>query len=98
MPINVDSVTKIAGLAKLGFSETEMERFTTQFQQILDYFQQLETVPTGDIEPTYHALQVEAMETPLREDEEGKSLPAERALANAPATLDNQFRVPKVIE
>jgi aspartyl-tRNA(Asn)/glutamyl-tRNA(Gln) amidotransferase subunit C len=96
--IDVREVGKIAVLAKLRMTEEDSERFTLQFQQIFDYFTQLENITTTDIEPTYHALEVEKLETPLREDRSADSLPTEDVMANAPSAVDNQFKVPKVIE
>lgn len=98
MEVTPDEVRKIADLSKLSFQAEDLERFARQFQQILDYFRQLETIPTEDVEPTYHALQLEKLETPMRDDRTVASLPMEGALRNAPAALDGQFRVPKVIE
>ncbi len=37
-------VLKIADLARLHFSEEELDAFTAQFQRILDYVEQLEKV------------------------------------------------------
>jgi aspartyl-tRNA(Asn)/glutamyl-tRNA(Gln) amidotransferase subunit C len=98
VPIDASEVARIATLAKLEISEEDSERFALQFQQILDYFTQLEGVPTLEIEPTYHALEAESLETPMREDESADSLEPDDVLANAPAVVEQQFRVPKVIE
>lgn len=98
MPIDSREVARIAVLAKLEISEQDSQRFALQFQQILDYFTQLENIPTTDIQPTYHALETQPLETPLREDQADDSLSAEDVMANAPSSVENQFRVPKVIE
>jgi aspartyl-tRNA(Asn)/glutamyl-tRNA(Gln) amidotransferase subunit C len=98
VPIDSREVARIAALAKLEISEEDSQRFAIQFEQILDYFTQLEDIPTTDIDPTYHALEAEALETPLREDRSDNSLPAEDVMANAPSAVENQFKVPKVIE
>jgi aspartyl-tRNA(Asn)/glutamyl-tRNA(Gln) amidotransferase subunit C len=98
MPIDATEVQKIATLARLTISQEDSERFAFQFQQILDYFTQLQEINTSGVEPTYHALQADKLETPLREDRAEESLSTEDVMANAPSTLDNQFRVPKVIE
>jgi len=96
MAVSIDEVKKIAALAKLQYDESELDRFVTHFQEILDYFAQLSSVRTDDVPPTYHALEVSG--TPYREDETRDSLPREAAVANAPEPSDYQFRVPKVIE
>jgi aspartyl-tRNA(Asn)/glutamyl-tRNA(Gln) amidotransferase subunit C len=93
-----DEVDRIAALARLEFSDLERERFVPTFEQILDYFRQLERVTTSHVEPTYHALDEVVSGTPLRDDVSKASLPAEVALENAPNSRDGHFRVPKVIE
>jgi aspartyl-tRNA(Asn)/glutamyl-tRNA(Gln) amidotransferase subunit C len=98
VPIDADEVQKIATLAKLKVDQDDSERLAYQFQQILDYFEQLGDIDTTDIAPTYHALEVEHLETPLREDKAADSLPTEEVVANAPSEVENQFKVPKVIE
>jgi len=96
MAVSIDEVKKIAALAKLQYDAAELDSFVAHFQEILDYFAQLSSVPTDEVPPTYHALEV--LGTPYRQDETRQSLPREAAVANAPEQSDYQFRVPKVIE
>lgn len=93
-----DDVTRTAALARLEFSGPERERFVTTFEQILDYFRQLEQVPTDAVEPTYHALDEASAGTPLRPDEVTPSLDPDQVLRGAPDARDGHFRVPRVIE
>ena len=93
-----EQVDKVAALARLRFEAEGLETFVPTFEQILDYFEQLKQIDTEAVEPTYHALFGQELETPLRADECGESLPVEEALGNAPETKDGHFRVPKVIE
>jgi aspartyl-tRNA(Asn)/glutamyl-tRNA(Gln) amidotransferase subunit C len=97
-PISTKEVEKIAQLANLRFSPEELERFISQFQDILDYIAQLEAISTEGVEPTYHALEQEELVTPMREDVPGSSLPVETTLENAPDSTEDHFRVPAVIE
>jgi len=98
VPISRDEVIKIAELARLHFSEAELEAFTVQFQSILDYVEQLEEVDVAGIEPTSHVSLGEGFEECLfREDEVMPSLSVEDSLANAPESGQGQFKVPKVI-
>lgn len=98
MAITVKEVEKIAELSNLTFRPEELERFAHQFQQILEYVAQLESVDTENIPPAYHAVTEEFDQTPLREDEAGASLAEEEALSNAPDPAQAHFRVPRVIE
>ncbi len=88
-------VPYIARLAKLDLTVDETSRFTEDLDQILAYVAQLEQWDTNGVEPMYNPLP-----TPdaLRADVPGTSLSNEAAIANAPAALDGQFRVPKVVE
>jgi aspartyl-tRNA(Asn)/glutamyl-tRNA(Gln) amidotransferase subunit C len=85
-------------LARLEFDESELDRFIPGFEQILNYFEQLGTVDTAEVEPTYHALLARDLKTPMRPDEREDSLPVDEALSEAPDSGDGHFRVPKVIE
>ncbi len=103
MPIDTREVEKIAELAHLKFDPQELERFVGHFQQILEYFTQLETASTGAVttENVQHALQaVEGKNraTPMRADEVRPSLPVATALENAPESSEDHFQVPPVIE
>ena len=97
MAISTQEVEKIADLSHLRFTPEELQRFVDQFQEILEYCAQLEALRTDDVEPTYHAL-AEELATPMREDQVQTSFSTERALANAPDSTDEYFRVPAVIE
>ena len=98
MPISTGEVEKIADLAKLKFDPQELERFVDQFQEILEYIAKLEAVPTEGVEPTYQALEQEDLATPTREDEVKPCFPVGTALANAPDSSEDHFRVPPVID
>ena len=98
MAVTRSEVLKIAELAKLRFSEAELDAFTIQFQRILDYVEKLEEVNVEGVEPTSHvSLVVEVGAQPIRDDVVRDSLPVEEALANAPDPGAGQFRVPKVL-
>jgi aspartyl-tRNA(Asn)/glutamyl-tRNA(Gln) amidotransferase subunit C len=94
---NLD-VEKTAELARLEFSQEELLQFVPTFEEILGYFEQLESVDTSGIIPTFHAVLDEDFETPYRLDQTRESLSVSDILSNAPDSRKNQFRVPKVIE
>lgn len=98
MPISKDEVQRIADLAKLSIGDDELEKFAEQFQEILEYFTQLESVPTDEDQATYHVLDVENFATPFREDDVRPSLNSKDAMKNAPDQSEDHFRVPGVIE
>jgi aspartyl-tRNA(Asn)/glutamyl-tRNA(Gln) amidotransferase subunit C len=81
-------VRHVADLARVGLDDDEVERFTDQFADILDYFETLEAVP--EVERETDLVNV------MREDEVRDSLSQEEALANAPETKDGYFKGPNV--
>ena len=98
MAITHAEVLKIAELAKLHFSESELDAFTARFQHILDYIEKLKEVNVEGVEPTSHVSLTEEFDKQIfREDQTRSSLPVEEALLNAPDQGDGHFRVPKVI-
>ncbi len=98
MPIGTREVEKIAELAHLKFDPQELERFVGHFQQILEYFTQLETVSTENVQSAQQAVEEEKLATPTREDEVRPSLPVVTVLDNAPESSEDHFQVPPVIE
>jgi aspartyl-tRNA(Asn)/glutamyl-tRNA(Gln) amidotransferase subunit C len=95
MKISRKEVTHIAHLARLEFSEAEIEAFTRQLDSILSYFDKLKEVDTTAVEPTTHVLGVRNV---FREDAVTASIGQETSLQNAPEGESGCFRVPKVID
>ncbi len=96
--VTSELVERIAELAHLEFPGEELSEFTTDFAEILDYFQQLQEVSTSQVEPLYQALRMDSLAPPLRSDRIEPSLPADGVLEQAPASDGEHFRVPKVID
>ncbi len=95
MHIQKEDVEKIAKLAKLQFSDDEIEKFRGHLEEILTYVNKLNELNTDGIEPTYY---VQHTGDVMREDQVKPSLPCEEALKNAPAQDKGFFRVPKIID
>ncbi len=95
MSVTKKEVEKIAGLAKLKFTEKELENFTHQMNDILKYMEKLNELNTDDVQPLSHPN--EAMNV-FRNDELKKSISTEEALKNAALADENYFKVPKVIQ
>ncbi|WP_158057052.1 Asp-tRNA(Asn)/Glu-tRNA(Gln) amidotransferase subunit GatC [Halorussus halophilus] len=83
-----EEVRNIARLARVDLDDEEVERFTEQFADILDYFETLDEVP--EVERDADLVNV------MREDEARECLSQEDALANAPETEDGYFKGPNV--
>ncbi|RLQ93748.1 Asp-tRNA(Asn)/Glu-tRNA(Gln) amidotransferase subunit GatC [Falsibacillus albus] len=93
--ISKDEVKHVAHLARLEFSEQEVEKFTNQLDAIIGFAEQLNELDTSSVEPTSHVLD---MKNVMREDKPTKGLPREEVLKNAPDHQDGQVRVPSVLE
>ena len=95
MKISKDDVVKVAELARLEFNNEDVEKFTEQLGNILQYIEKLNELNTDNVEPTSHVLDIS---TPLREDKVVKTLTVEEVLQNAPESEDDFIVVPQVIE
>lgn len=95
MKITDKEVLYVAALAHLELSPSEVDRFTTQLNGILEYMDQLNELDTTGVEPTSHVLPLSNV---LREDEEGHSLSLDEVMSNAPEQDKDHFVVPKIIE
>ena len=95
MKIDLNTVKKMAHLARLEFNEEGAEKMKQDMTQILDWVEQLNEVNTEAVEPlTTMSSEVNV----LREDVVGEHLSRERGLQNAPQKDSDYFRVPKVLE
>lgn len=85
----------MAHLSRLKLTEEEIERFSTELGEILEYVEVLEGVDVGGLEPTY---QVTGLKNVMRSDEviEYQAQPAD-LLKGAPALEKKQFKVKRVI-
>ena len=92
--ISKEEVKKIAGLAKLSINEDEIELYTDQMNQILDYVSQLYEVDTDNVEPLSHVLDVV---NKTRTDTVKPSVPRDTVLKNAAQTDDEFILVPEII-
>jgi aspartyl-tRNA(Asn)/glutamyl-tRNA(Gln) amidotransferase subunit C len=55
MALNKDQVQKIADLARLGLTDSELEKFAGQLTGILEFVDVLSEVNTDNVEPTYQS-------------------------------------------
>ena len=93
--IDKDTVLKIAQLSKLQLSEEEIQLFSKQLPQIIQFIEKLEELETENILPFYELINTPA---PLRKDEVKAGLSQEDALKNAPQAEDGFFVVPRVVK
>ena len=94
MAVTKKEVEKIAELARLKFTDQELENFTPQMNEILSYMDKLNELDTENVKPLSHPVEQSNV---FREDEMKASIATDEALKNAPSKDEHHFKVPKVI-
>lgn len=93
--ISIDDVRYVAGLAKIAVTDDEAAKLQGELDTILGYVSQLDSLDTTGIEPTY---QVTGLTNIDRDDAIiDYGVDQQALLSNAPASQDNQIKVPKVL-
>lgn len=95
MSVDVDTVTRVARLARIAVTAEDAQRMTGELNAILGFVEQLNEVDVSGVEPM---TSVVPMVMRKRHDEVTDGHKAADVVANAPATEENFFLVPKVIE
>jgi aspartyl-tRNA(Asn)/glutamyl-tRNA(Gln) amidotransferase subunit C len=95
MQLTQDEVRHVAELAKLRLTDAEIEQYTDQLSDILEYAAIIQEVDTSSVPPTPYVLPLSNV---MRADEPRPSLSNEEALANAPDSAGGFFRVRAVFE
>lgn len=95
MSVDIDTVKRVAGLARIAVTEEEAGRMTGELNVILGFVDQLREVDVQGVEPMTSVIPFEMKK---RQDGVTDGNIATDVVANAPATEENFFLVPKVIE
>jgi aspartyl-tRNA(Asn)/glutamyl-tRNA(Gln) amidotransferase subunit C len=95
MSVDADAVRRIAHLARIRVAEEEIEHLKGELNAILAFVEQLSEVNVDGVEPM---TSVTPMRMKQRPDVVTDGGDPEAVLKNAPATKDNFFLVPKVVE
>lgn len=90
-----DEVAHLAMLARIDLSDAELDRMSGELAVILDAVAQVGQVAAEDIPPTSHPLPLTNVTRP---DEVRPSLSPESVLAAAPATEQQRFSVPRILD
>jgi aspartyl-tRNA(Asn)/glutamyl-tRNA(Gln) amidotransferase subunit C len=94
MAFSHKEVLAVAKLARLELTSAEVQAFSVQLGQIVQYIEQLSELDTENVSPMAHGAGVTNV---FREDIQRDSLSRDAALANAPKRDDECFRVPSVL-
>ncbi len=95
MSVDIDTVKRVARLSRIAVTEEEASRMTGELNVILGFVEQLSEVDVAGVEPMTSVI---PMEMKKRQDAVTDGDKATDIVANAPATEENFFLVPKVVE
>ena len=95
MAVDAQTVRRIAHLARIAVADDEIEHLQGELNAILAFVEQLSEVNVEGVEPMTSVM---PMQMKQRDDTVADGGIAEQVVRNAPATADNFFLVPKVVE
>ena len=95
MSVDIQTVRRVARLARIAVSDEEAERMTGELNHILGFVEQLNEVDVTGVEPMTSVIPMKIKE---RQDVVTDGDKPQDIVANAPASTENFFLVPKVVE
>ena len=95
MKLSREEVLHISRLARVGITDTEIEKMAEQLSNILENFDILREVDTTGIPPTAQSIDLQNI---TRNDIVEASMPVSNVLANAPKQEEDFFKVNAVLE
>ncbi|MBL7206711.1 MAG: Asp-tRNA(Asn)/Glu-tRNA(Gln) amidotransferase subunit GatC [Candidatus Aenigmarchaeota archaeon] len=91
-----EMMEKVAKLARLNLTESEMKKFSKDLEEILKAFKSLDKVKTDSVKPTIQPIE---MENITRDDKIEDSLSQEEALSNVKLNKEKgYFKGPRVVD
>lgn len=93
--ITRDEVAHLASLARLKLTDDELDHYSEQLAAILDSVASVSEVAADDVPATSHPV---PMINVFRDDVVVPGLTREQVLSGAPASEDNKFRVPRILD
>ncbi|MCG6204063.1 Asp-tRNA(Asn)/Glu-tRNA(Gln) amidotransferase subunit GatC [Rhodopseudomonas sp. HC1] len=95
MSVDAATVRRIAHLARIAVTDEEVPHLQGELNAMLAFVEQLSEVDVNGVEPM---TSVTPMQMKKRVDVVNDGEIADQVVANAPATEDHFFLVPKVVE
>ena len=95
MSVDQDTVRRVARLARIRIDEADVPKLAGELNSILRWIEQLNEVDVAGVEPLTSVI---TMKMKMRKDEVTNGNRAAEIMTNAPASEDNFFIVPKVVE
>ena len=95
MSVDQATVRRIARLARIRLADEDVPRLEGELNSILKWIEMLNEVDVAGVAPLTSVVE---MEMKMREDVVTDGRYSEEVVANAPASEDHFFMVPKVVE
>lgn len=95
MSLTKEQVKELSSMARLALTEEEINCFTVQINEILDYLKKLKELSIEGEEPAPYGVSLNNI---MREDKVQSSFNRDFVLVNAPQQENFCFKVPKVLE
>jgi aspartyl-tRNA(Asn)/glutamyl-tRNA(Gln) amidotransferase subunit C len=94
--VTIDDVQKLAKLSALQVADDEAEKLRSELERIISFVQQLDSVDTTGIEPTYQVTG--GLKNVTRADKViDYGVSQAELLKNAPSSQDTQIKVRRVL-
>jgi len=96
--LNKEEVKHIAKLARLGLTESEIEKYQKELSSILDYIEKLKEADVSKVEPTSHCLLGGSPRSEISGEQSGQANKSEKLLKLAPETENGYLKVKSIIK
>ena len=93
MEVSKEEILHIAKLANLNLTDAEIDKYTNDMEDILNFANTVNNVDTNGVDETIGTDSYNV----FRKDEIVQSFDRETLLQNAPSQDEGMFRIPKVI-
>ena len=90
-----ETVRTICYLARLEIEKSKSKKIQMELETIIELIGTLQAIDTSSVEPLYSPLEMTAF---AHEDIENSDNKKEKFLQNAPASNEDYFLVPRVVE
>ncbi|MFB6145553.1 MAG: Asp-tRNA(Asn)/Glu-tRNA(Gln) amidotransferase subunit GatC [Candidatus Nanohaloarchaea archaeon] len=91
--VSTEKVRDVADNARINLDDEKVEKFASEFENILEVFEKLSEIDTEGVEPAFHPIDVDP-ET--RDDEVEETLSKKEVFKNTDNEEDGHFKGPAV--
>ncbi len=96
--LNKEEVKHIAKLARLGLTESEIEKYQKELSSILDYIEKLKEADVSKAESTSRCLPDSSLRPEISGQQRGQANKSEKLLKLAPETENGYLKVKSIIK